>query len=331
MIDLNLLKTLSGRSCMKATIVLGGNMYDDSSIEHFVKDAAAIGYQGVEIRGVGELKSGDIPRERALQIRDLLLSHHLTPANLSLFVGNFACNTEEENAAEYAKWERYLEFASTIGCGMMRLNPGFQHSGEASKEDVAKAVRWFRRCADAASGRGIRAVIEMHHGTLCDDADSSLAFIEAVGRSNVGLILDPVNLYQVPAEYGTQTILRLQPHLYNVHIKDIVQLKGPHYPWAFEYNDYVPHIGRYHRVIPKKNKDWERYYCHRLINQGGIDWYEVFQALDRIGYSGYLTVESVSKPGSDLPVHTALARQCYDDVQHLLRITMSRSSSSTTA
>lgn len=311
---------------MKATIVLGGNMYDDSSIEHFVKDAAAIGYQGVEIRGVGELKSGDIPRERAQQIGELLRHHKLTPTNLSLFVGNFACNTEEENAAEFAKWERYLEFASTIGCGMMRLNPGFQHSDEASEEDAAKAVRWFGRCADAAKDRGIRAVIEMHHGTLCDNADSSLAFIEAVGRSNVGLILDPVNLYQVPAEYGLQTIERLKSYIFNVHIKDIVRLNGAHYPWAFEYNDYVPHIGRYHRVIPKKNKDWERYYCHRLINQGGIDWYEVFQGLERIGYNGYLTVESVSKPGSDLPVHTTLARQCYDDVQHLLRTASSSAS-----
>jgi sugar phosphate isomerase/epimerase len=312
---------------MKATIVLGGNMYDDSNIEHFVADAAAIGYQGVEIRGVGELQSGNIPRERVLQIRDLLLSSKLTPTNLSLFVGNFACNSEEENAAEYAKWEQYLEFATAIGCGMMRLNPGFQHSDEVSQEHFAKAVHWFQRSADAAQDRGVRVAIEMHHGTLCDSADSSLAFLEAVGRSNVGLILDPVNLYQVPTDYGIRTIERLKPYLYNVHIKDIVLLQGAEYPWAFEYGDYVPHIGRYHRVIPKRNKDGERYYCHRLINQGGIDWYEVFRGLERIKYGGYLTVESVSKPGSDLPVHGALARQCYNDVAHLLSITASRSNS----
>jgi sugar phosphate isomerase/epimerase len=310
---------------MKATIVLGGNMYDDSSIEHFVADAAAIGYQGVEIRGVGELLNGAVPHERALQIKDLLVSSGLTPTNLSLFVGNFACNTEEENAAEFAKWEQYLRFATVIGCGMMRLNPGFQHSDEVSKEDFAKAVKWFQRCADAAKEHNIRVVIEMHHGTLCDNKDSSLAFITAVGCGNVGLILDPVNLYQVPAEYGARAIERLQPYLFNVHIKDIVQLKGTRYPWAFEYSDYVPHIGRYHRVVPRKNKDWERYYAHRLINQGGIDWYEVFRGLEEIDYSGYLTVESVSKPGSDLPVHTALAKQCYNDVGHLLRITSSKS------
>jgi sugar phosphate isomerase/epimerase len=308
---------------MKATIVLGGNMYDDSSIEHFVADAAAIGYRGVEIRGVGELLGGNIPHERTLQIRDLLTGSRLTPTNLSLFVGNFACNTEEENEAEFGKWEQYLKFATAIGCGMMRLNPGFQHADEVSKEDYAKAVRWFQRCADAAKDCNVRTVIEMHHGTLCDDADSSLAFIAAVGCSNVGLILDPVNLYQVPAEYGRRTIERLQPYLFNVHIKDIVQLQGAEYPWAFEYNDYVPHIGRYHRVMPRADKNWERYYAHRLINQGGIDWCEVFRGLEDIDYSGFLTVESVSKPGSDLPVHTELARQCYNDVAHLLRIASS--------
>ncbi|MDQ0873568.1 sugar phosphate isomerase/epimerase [Paenibacillus sp. V4I3] len=308
---------------MKTMIVLGGNMYDDSTIEHFLKDAAAIGYEGVEIRGVGELKDGHIPQERAEQIKDLLEGYRLTPINLSLFVGNFACNTEEENNAEFLKWERYLNFASTIGCGMMRLNPGFQHSDEVSKDDFAKAVKWFQLCADAASKRNIRAVIEMHHGTLCDTADSSIAFVEAVGRSNVGLIMDPVNLYQVPTDYGIETIKRLKPYLFNVHIKDIVELKGNQYPWAFEYSDYVPHIGRYHRVVPKQGKHEAQYFCHRLINQGGIDWYEVFRGLEQIGYSGYLTVESVSKPGSDLPVHTVLAQQCYKDVQQLLSITKS--------
>ncbi|MBW7458164.1 sugar phosphate isomerase/epimerase family protein [Paenibacillus sepulcri] len=308
---------------MKAMIVLGGNMYDDSTIEHFLKDAAAIGYEGVEIRGVGELADGHIPQERAEQIKELLEGNHLKPVNLSLFAGNFACNTEEENHAEVQKWERYLNFASTIGCGMMRLNPGFQHSSEVSRDDYAKAVKWFQRCADAASQRNIRTVIEMHHGTLCDHADSSIAFIEAVGRSNVGLILDPVNLYQVPADYGTGTIKRLKPYLFNVHIKDIVLLKGRQYPWAFEYSDYVPHIGRYHRVIPREGEHEEQYFCHRLINQGGIDWYEVFHGLEQIGYSGYLTVESVSKPGSDLPVHAVLAQLCYNDVQHLLSIAKS--------
>lgn len=305
---------------MKATIVLGGNMYDDSTIEHFLKDAAAIGYQGVEIRGVGELKDGHIPEERAQQIKAMLESYKLIPTNLSLFAGGFACNSDDENEEEVLKWARYLDFASTIGCGMMRLNPGFIHSDEVSAEDYAKAVRMFQRCADMANERNIRAVIEMHHGTLCDTADASIAFIESVGRSNVGLILDPVNLYQVPTEYGISTIERLKPYLFNIHIKDIIQLKGKQYPWAFGYNDYVPHIGKYHRVVPKTSLEEERYYCHRLINQGGIDWYEVFRGLEQIGYSGYLTIESVSKPGSDLPVHTALAGQCYTDLQYLLQI-----------
>ncbi|TDF92381.1 sugar phosphate isomerase/epimerase family protein [Paenibacillus piri] len=308
---------------MKATIVLGGNMYDDSSIEHFLKDAAAIGYEGVEIRGVGELKDSRIPKERAEQIKALLDGYKLTPTNLSLFSGGFACNTEEENKEELLKWERYLDFASTIGCGMMRLNPGFQHSDEVSKEDLAKTVQWFRKCADLANERNIRAVIEIHHGTLCDTAEASIAFVEAVERSNVGLILDPVNMYQVPTEYGISAIERLKPYLFNVHIKDIVEMKGTQYPWSFEYNDYVPHIGRYHRVIPKENKTEERFFCHRLINQGGIDWYEVFRGLEQIDYNGYLTIESVSKPGSDLPVHTELAQQCYNDLQHLLSITKS--------
>ena len=71
-------------------------MYDDSTIEHFLKDAAAIGYEGVEIRGVGELKDSHISQERAEQIKGLLAGYRLTPTNLSLFVGNFACKRRRE-------------------------------------------------------------------------------------------------------------------------------------------------------------------------------------------------------------------------------------------
>ncbi|WP_274651836.1 sugar phosphate isomerase/epimerase family protein [Paenibacillus humicola] len=303
---------------MNPKIVLAGNMYDDAPIERFLQDAASIGYQGVELRGVGELLNVPVPRERGLAMKEMLVRLGLEAANLSLFAGNFACNTAEENEREIRRWEHYLDFAETIGCGMMRLNPGFQHSGEVPEANFAEAVRCFRICADAAAERGVRVAIEMHHGTLCDHAESALAFVRAVGRTNVGLILDPVNLYQVPAEYGADAIKMLKDHLFNVHVKDIVRLTGPDYPWAFEYGDYVPHIGRFHRVVPKREPEAPRYYAHRLINQGGIDWCAVLKGLAEVGYNGCLTVESVAKPGSELPVYGDLARKCMDDLKALL-------------
>ncbi|MFC4597349.1 sugar phosphate isomerase/epimerase family protein [Cohnella hongkongensis] len=299
-------------------IVLGGNMYDDATMEQFIQDAGDIGYEGVELRGVGEWREAKYALSKAHEVKKLLQENRVAATNLSLFVGNFCCNSEQENEAEYAKWLDYLAFAEVIGCGMMRLNPGFQHSDEADRSDFNRSVKWFQKCAEAADELQIKTVVEMHHGTLCDSAESSIRFMEAVARSNVGLILDPVNLYQVPAEYGMEAIRLIRPYLLNVHVKDIVELWGPRYPWAFEYGDYVAHIGQYHRVIPRKFEGPSKYYCHRLMNQGGIDWHEVIGALAEVGYSGPLTVESVSKKGSELPQYRELAAYSYRELMETL-------------
>jgi sugar phosphate isomerase/epimerase len=47
-----------------------------------------------------------------------------------------------------------------------------------------------------------------------------------IDEENVGLTLDPVNLYQVPTDYGEEAIKALGTHIFNVYLKDIVELKA---------------------------------------------------------------------------------------------------------
>ena len=159
--------------------------------------------------------------------------------------------------------------------------------------------------------------MEMHHGTLCDSADSSVRLLEQIGRDNAGVILDPVNLYQVPADYGPAAIARLGDRIFDVHVKDIIQLAGDYFPYAFEYSYYAEHIGRFTKVVPPRAKH-KRYFCHRRINHGGVDWSAVITGLGKINYNGYLTVESVCENNKLLPGGRKLAAVCKDDLTELL-------------
>ena len=139
-----------------------------------------------------------------------------------------------------------------------------------------------------------------------------------IGEDNVGLTLDPVNLYQVPADYGEEAIRVLGKYIFNVHIKDVVELKTGDYPFTFPYSYYAKHIGRFAKVIPPQPFQKERYYCHRRINAGGVDWAHVLKSLSAHGYKGRLIVESVSETNRHMPSGKDLAEICYRDIKELL-------------
>ena len=138
-----------------------------------------------------------------------------------------------------------------------------------------------------------------------------------IGEDNVGVTLDPVNLYQVPADYGEGAIRALGRSLFNVHIKDIVELTSADFPYHFAYSYYAKHIGRFTKVVPPQSLARERYYCHRRINAGGVDWAHVLRSLKNNGYHGRLIVESVSETNQLMPSAGDLAEACFKDVHSL--------------
>ena len=66
-----------------------------------------------------------------------------------------------------------------------------------------------------------------------------------------------------------------------------------------------------------KNLEKERYYCHRRINAGGVDWSHVLKSLQVNGYKGGIIVESVSETNRHMPSGAALAEACYRDAMDL--------------
>ena len=290
---------------------LSGQMFDDLSIWDHLRAAHDFGYRSVELRSTHV--TPETSEEELDTIRSFLREKDLPVNCLSCFTGNYGLLDDAGCESAFLVFQEYVQLARFFDSDMVRVWPAWQESSAAPEEVWEKAAHWVRRSADHAAQFGKRLVMEMHHGTLCDSAQSSLRLLERIGRENVGVTLDPVNLYQVPADYGPDAVGCLGQNVFNVHVKDIVQLKTSDYPYAFAYSGYVRHIGRFTKVVPPTSKA-ERYYCHRRINQGGIDWSCVLNGLREIGYQGHLIVESVSETNKHLPSGRDLARICYKDV-----------------
>jgi len=294
---------------------LSGQMFDDQTVWEHIDAARRSGYRCVELRST-HVKPG-LPPADLKKIRSAVEDSGLYTSCLSCFTGNYGLFSDQECVHAFEVFKAYVELAALMESEMIRIWPAWQESSSAPDSVWDRAAEWMKNSAEYARKYDKKLVMEMHHGTLCDSAGSSLKLLRLIDEDNVGVTLDPVNLYQVPADYGEAVIRDLGSKLFNVHIKDIVELVSGDYPYHFTYSYYAKHIGRFTRVIPPQNLTQERYYCHRRINAGGIDWAHVLVSLKANGYNGRLVVESVSETNKHMPAGSDLAAACFADITGL--------------
>ena len=297
-------------------IALSGQMFDDFSIWDHLEAVYAFGYDAAEIRSTHLHPGLDAAQKE--EIHRYLARNEIAVNCLSCFVGNYGLLTDGECAEAFAVFERYLALAVEFGVPLLRVWPAWEASATAGEAVFGRAAEWMRRSADAAARCGVRLAMETHHGTLCDTPQACLRLLEAIGRENVGLILDPVNLYQTPVDDLPACVHALKGHIFQVHVKDIQRLRSGAHPGCFPYRAYADHIGRFTKVVPPQAQDGA-FYAHRRIGCGGVDWPGVLQALEQTGFDGMLVVESVAERDALMPRGRELARACREDLLALLR------------
>lgn len=295
---------------------LSGQMFDALPVWDHLAAAAENGYDAVQLRSTHVAPQTPAPALEAIQA--FVKEKGLAINGLSCFVGNYGLlEGAAESEKAFQQFRLFVDLAVKLAAPLVRVWPGWQESATAPREVWARAAAGMRKSADYAADKGVKLAMEMHHGTLCDTADAAQRLLEEIGRENTGVILDPTNLYQVPTDYGPAAIRKLGHRIFDVHIKDIVRLAGDYFPYAFKYSFYAGHIGRFARVVPPAPGGEERFYCHRRINQGGVDWSSVIAGLKAIGYREYVTVESVCENNRLMPGGKELAAACYRDMTRL--------------
>lgn len=294
-------------------LYLSGAMFDALPVQDFL-DAAARSYSGIQIRSTH--LTPETPVEIRNHIVDFAKSHQLKINALSCFVGNFALLDDSGCKAALERLLAFASLAAAVKTPLIRVWPGWVASAKADAAVLKHTAKWLRKAADLAGGHGVRLAMEMHHGTLLDCVDAAERLLHEIDRADVGLIYDPVNLYQTGTYYGSEAVKRIAGQIFDVHVKDIVLLQDDSEPGCFAYSYYAGHIGRFTTVVPPDGEP-ERYYAHRRIGFGGVDWRSVLKGLDDAGYQGTFTVESVKEDCPYLPAGPALAGLCAADWKSL--------------
>jgi sugar phosphate isomerase/epimerase len=160
-----------------------------------------------------------------------------------------------------------MRFAVTAGVPQVRVGAGAP-DGRPYEELFDAAREFLVGVEDLARSHGVKALIEIHHKTICPSASLAQRLVSSFDPGLVGVILDPGNMAQEGFEDYRIGAELLGPYLAHVHIKNS----------AFE--------------RPAGGGVWEPRWAP--LEDGVVDFGQVFEALEHVGYDGWLVMEDFS-------------------------------------
>jgi sugar phosphate isomerase/epimerase len=174
----------------------------------------------------------------------------------------------------------YSEAVASVNGRMLRVTPPwFAYDYKESVHQKNTIHELFNLCrkgieklVDLSNNYGIKYVLEIHMGSLCNSADSALRLLKGINPENVGIIYDPANGVEEGFTRPRYAIELLGKYLANVHAKNMIQ----------SCRGFVD-CGDIQRM------KWSAVVCE--LETGIVDWLEVISALKITGYNGWITFE----------------------------------------
>ncbi len=192
------------------------------TLEQIAANAKAMGFDGVELRGVAGEHIGpeETPAERQ-RIRKLFDSHGIQIAAIMGY-SSFTMDDPAKLKESIRLAQCFLETAKDIGCPTLRLFGGVFSKQLDEKGNMARVAEGVKRLAGHAEKTGVNIALETH-----DDWTKGArlkALITSVGSPRVGACWDAANGYF--SEAPEVTCAALRDCLVHVHFKDAAMVDG---------------------------------------------------------------------------------------------------------
>ncbi len=199
------------------------------SFSEIAATAVDLGYQGIEVRGIGK----DISAPSVPEFSDENLPRTLAELkrmNLSIPCLDSDCciHLRDHEEAVDAEIEAYVLLAEKLGTPYVRIMataPVPQPVGIVDESYIcSRAVR----LGAIAKAHGVKLLIETH-GVWSDSARLA-RLLSCIGSDSVGALWDVHHPYRFMGEKPQTTVDHLKPWIWHIHMKDSQKTaKGYHY------------------------------------------------------------------------------------------------------
>jgi len=228
-------------------------------LDEVIRRLARIGYDGIEIGcAAPHAWPAHLDANRRRAIRDLMQGEGLACTSLLPAPGggpgnNPASPLPEERSATIAHYKDVVDLAADLGAERVLYIAGWRVFGTEQAQALEWSVQALREVADHAAKKGVVICIEptSADSNLVDTAGEALQMRAQSERSNVRVMFDTYH-----------ALYRNEPS-----------------------SDYVYEMGSYLGHVHFADTD-------RLPpGEGAVDWFGVMQALNDVGFDGYVTME----------------------------------------
>lgn len=163
--------------------------------------------------------------------------------------------------------EQAMLGAAALGVPQLRINVP-KYDGQAPFRELRDtAIAQYREVASMARQHGVRALVEIHHGSVVPSASAAALFLDGLDSQDVGAIHDAGNMVYEGHEQYRLGLETLGPYLAHVHIKDAAWRQDANGAWK---------------------AGWAS------IGEGSVDFEALFTALNAVGYDSWVSVEDFS-------------------------------------
>lgn len=250
------------------------------TLDETVRFVAELGYDGIELR-VRRIPAG----ARGATTYSFWGNHKndLTPDNI---VGQAAqikhlCDNHglripalasNALATDLDDLRRLAEAAALCGCPLVRVGTPRRYDGSVSYHVLYdESVEAFGRAIETLAPYGVRALLEIHGGTIAVGTGLALRLVSNFTPAEIGVIYDLNNMVREGYEGIRLGLDVLGPYLAHVHIGGHAPRQGGRAPdgtlaWSWQATD---------------------------LADGLLSTPELLAELRRVGYDGFLTIEDL--------------------------------------
>lgn len=245
--------------------------------EDVVAKIKGIGYDGIEWRVTDEEPNprgtgfwagnkATLPfstiEQRALEYRKLTEDAGLEMPSLGTYV---SCNDLESV-------ESVMKAATTMGVPMLRVRVPNYDNSLSYKSLFDTSREQYKRVAELAGKHKVKALVELHHRSICPSASSARLFLDGFDPTEVGVIHDAGNMVFEGFEAYRLGFEMLGPLLAHVHVKNA---------------RWFPV-----RYLPDGGVEWKADWAP--VSKGVADLRTLFEALEAIDYDEWIAFEDFS-------------------------------------
>ncbi len=250
-----------------------GVMTDCFRLEPFdaLKKAAEIGVDGVQMGTVsGPLSPDNLSAADRTDLKRLCRDLGLTISALCGDMGG-GFRDPAENAGKIAFSKRVVDLAVDLECPVVTTHVGVvpEDPGERHYRVLLTACRDIAHYAEQV---GVTFAVE----TGPEPAVTLKRFLDDVDSPALGVNLDPANLVMVVADDPVAAVATFGDRIVHTHAKDGRQT-APCDPVAVYHGTLAPELAMNFEELP--------------LGKGDVDWEAYLDALEKVGYQGFLTIE----------------------------------------